>query len=451
MIYSRRLATHLSSFAFAVCITSSLAAQSVTSTTFTYQGHLKAEDDAVAGPHDFRLRLYDAATAGQQVGGQIERTGVAVTNGLFSLPLDFGAAFDGNARWLEVEVKAPGVGSYTTLAPRQAVTAAPQSIFAQQADSATSALNGVPTGFSIMGNSTTPPAGFTWTGETLGVHPQWTTMTNVPFAVENSWGLAVGQKLYAAFGQTLAVYDAPTNKWTQTTKPIPRPAGASYSVATLDGFIFVMGGPAGYETRVDVYDPQTNLWTQIASLNQGLSTPGRVAAVDGTLHYVNGAHHEVYNAGLGRWFAVDAPPVNGSFYVVGMGPKLYLFDQINLLGFVYDTTLPTDPGGGGGTGTSRWSPIAPLPSVRSGYQPVVLDGKIHLLGGNKSSIYYDHHDIYDPETDTWSTGLKLPLARHGYAAGVIGNEILVVGGTPTASAMIKYQPEAPRFFVHSKD
>src|SRR5262249_44423515 len=49
-----------------------------------------------------------------------------VTNGLFAVQLDFGlSAFQGSSRWLEIAVKPASGGNYTTLSPRQALTAAP--------------------------------------------------------------------------------------------------------------------------------------------------------------------------------------------------------------------------------------------------------------------------------------------------------------------------------------
>src|SRR5205085_3757006 len=49
-----------------------------------------------------------------------------VSNGLFTAALDFGStAFWGAGRWLEIAVRPAGNGSYTTLAPRQALTATP--------------------------------------------------------------------------------------------------------------------------------------------------------------------------------------------------------------------------------------------------------------------------------------------------------------------------------------
>jgi len=99
-------------------------------TAFTYQGQLKSGSNPVNGTCDFQFALYDAASGGTSLGTQT-KTGVSVTNGLFTIPdLDFGAgAFQGDARWLQIAVRCPaGSGSYTTLAPRQALTATPYAL-----------------------------------------------------------------------------------------------------------------------------------------------------------------------------------------------------------------------------------------------------------------------------------------------------------------------------------
>lgn len=99
-------------------------------TAFTYQGQLKSDGVPVNDTCDFQFRLWDAAAGGKQLGAH----GVPppqVTNGLFTAKLDFGNAFDGNARWLEIEARCPaGVGSFTRLTPRQELTPGPYAIFA---------------------------------------------------------------------------------------------------------------------------------------------------------------------------------------------------------------------------------------------------------------------------------------------------------------------------------
>ena len=97
---------------------------------FTYQCQLKNGGKAVNGVCDMVFRLYDAPTVGALIGSPITKI-VPVTNGLFTAGLDFGAAFNGNARWLDMQVRCPaGSGALTQLLPREQLTAAPNALFA---------------------------------------------------------------------------------------------------------------------------------------------------------------------------------------------------------------------------------------------------------------------------------------------------------------------------------
>jgi hypothetical protein len=99
-------------------------------TAFTYQGQLKKNGSPVNGTCDFLFSLWDAATEGNQIGPNQEKTNVPVTNGLFTVQLDFGAnAFQGDARWLRVRVRCPaGSDDYIVLDPRQPLTPAPYAL-----------------------------------------------------------------------------------------------------------------------------------------------------------------------------------------------------------------------------------------------------------------------------------------------------------------------------------
>ena len=90
---------------------------------FTYQGRLQSGEVGVNGLFDFEFRLFDAATDGRQIGYSQIEYGVSVSNGLFSVGLDFDdPAFDTQPRWLEIDVYDSTTGSYTTLTPRQQVS-----------------------------------------------------------------------------------------------------------------------------------------------------------------------------------------------------------------------------------------------------------------------------------------------------------------------------------------
>ena len=147
------------------------------STAFSYQGRLTDGGAAANGTYDMEFRLFDMPTVGTgtQIGSTITRAAVTVTAGIFTVSLDFGVgAFPGANRFLEISVRLTGSGgSYTTLAPRQGVTATPyavRSLNAVAADTATTAVNAtqlggvaasqyVKTDDSRLSDSRTPTAG----------------------------------------------------------------------------------------------------------------------------------------------------------------------------------------------------------------------------------------------------------------------------------------------------
>jgi hypothetical protein len=99
---------------------------------FTYQGQLKQSGAPLNGTADFEFNLFNASSGGVVVGGTNAVNNVSVADGLFTVSLNFGApAFNGDQRWLEIAVRSPaGSGNFTTLAPRQPLTAAPYALYA---------------------------------------------------------------------------------------------------------------------------------------------------------------------------------------------------------------------------------------------------------------------------------------------------------------------------------
>lgn len=101
------------------------SAPAQTATTFTYQGELRQSGTPPNGPHAMAFSLWTALTSGVQVGSTINVAAVPVSNGMFTVQLDFGAgAFNHDARWLAISVNG------TALTPRQAITRAPYAIAA---------------------------------------------------------------------------------------------------------------------------------------------------------------------------------------------------------------------------------------------------------------------------------------------------------------------------------
>ncbi len=101
-------------------------------TAFTFQGRLNDGAAPATGHYDLRFTLQDAATAGSQIAGPLTLVPVGVTNGLFTVRLDFGlGVFNGAARWVQIGVRTNGSAvAHTVLSPRQPVTAAPYAVMA---------------------------------------------------------------------------------------------------------------------------------------------------------------------------------------------------------------------------------------------------------------------------------------------------------------------------------
>ncbi len=97
--------------------------------TFTYQGQLNDGGQPADGYYDFTVSIWDASTLGNQVSSTYvyDDPGVLVEDGIFSINVSPGTrdkVFNGGGRWIQVEVRPHGLGSYTTL-PRQPITPVP--------------------------------------------------------------------------------------------------------------------------------------------------------------------------------------------------------------------------------------------------------------------------------------------------------------------------------------
>jgi hypothetical protein len=116
-----------------------LSFSSSVDTKFTYQGRLNDGANPAGGSYDLTFTLYAVASGGTAIAGPLTNSATAVSNGLFTVTLDFGDQFPGADRWLEIGVRTNGGTTFATLAPRQPVTPAPYAIYSANAGNATTA------------------------------------------------------------------------------------------------------------------------------------------------------------------------------------------------------------------------------------------------------------------------------------------------------------------------
>jgi len=143
-------------------------------TAFSYQGRLSGGGNPANGNFDLRFVVFDASSAGGQVGSTLTNTAITVSKGLFMTTLDFGPdVFTGAPRWLEIGVRTNGGGEFRTLPTRQIVSSEPYSLFAARAGevnwtNVTSVPGGFADGVDDVANYTAG-AGLAITGSVISV------------------------------------------------------------------------------------------------------------------------------------------------------------------------------------------------------------------------------------------------------------------------------------------
>ena len=199
----------------------------------------------------------------------------------------------------------------------------------------------------------------------------------------------------------LTVSDATGEKWQIVSElPIQR---RGFATAVVDGKIYLIGGtpfqnrrgPYGLPT-VEVYDPKTNSWEQVADMPTPRAS-AETAVVNGTLYVCGG-----YNG-------IDNRLVNLKF-----------LDVVE----AYDPQNDT------------WTRKQGMSVPRKDFGTGVVAGKIYSIGGYihpldkepEAPWRIDLVEAYNPATDTWMKRAKMQRRRDGFGVGVVNNHIYAIGG-----------------------
>ncbi len=238
-------------------------------TTFTYQGRLSSGTNAATGRYDLTFSVWSALTGAAQVGNTLTNTAVGVTNGLFTVTLDFGSTvFDGSARWLEVGVRTNGNGSFLTLAPRQALAATPYAQYAPGAGVANTVVaGGVTTSMLADGAVTTSKIG---------------QAAVTPSNIDDG-----GSAAYGGFAGTARSLSTADTLPFSTLSPVTVSGGTQPSFDfTLDGVPFGTAiGFVGHEAISEPYEFVVEVIGEPGALNpdEQLARQGRLTFVRGSL------------------------------------------------------------------------------------------------------------------------------------------------------------------------
>ena len=309
-------------------------------TTFNYQGRLVDGAGFATGAYDFEFKLYDAATGGTQLGGAVAQT-INVVDGYFSADLDFGGVFNGDARYLEIAVRPTGVGSYTLLDPRQALTPVPYALalpglWTQQNSDHPNLIGG------YSGNSVTSGA----VGATIGGGGE----SPAPNRVTDSYGVVDGGGNNQAGNNNADPADAP-----YATVGGGRSNAARAEGATVGGgveneasgkYAAIAGGGGPGSANVASGD-----WSAVGG-GLGNSADGSTATVGGGQHNRAGDVHATVAGGFTNAAVGDGAAVGGG------GNNIASAIAATVGGGQWNTASggwATVPGGGGNVATGAYS------------------------------------------------------------------------------------------------
>jgi N-acetylneuraminic acid mutarotase len=351
----------------------------------------------------------------------------------------------------------------------------------------------VPSGSVILGNSSTPPAGYSATG-ILGGTGQWYSAPSFPTVTASGVyaGAAVlNNQLYAVipppcFDTTnptckahFFTWDTVGGSWTALAD-FP-PLLSDVAAGGANGQIFTFGGQdssgAAAATEAE-YNPANNRWavggsgnaesgasvvvTQggqvsqscgpscFANFNDSNTLLWFIGGFDGAnpvaTEVIDSKTGGVFNGGadVGRSY-VAAAQQNGLIYMFG-GVSSATGTGTNC-GFVSTSAFVFDTTGAGNSGQ-----IADLPVATYGAAAAAFNGKIYVMGGYQcatqdvkvpstltNSVY-----VYDPASNTWSTAPAMPTPRAHLTALVANGKIFAVGGEGTG-VVEQYAPPVYMF------
>ncbi len=287
-----------------------VAAQT-SATAFTYQGELKDGGTAVTAPAARMIfRLWDEETGGLQVGADCIAYPVAIAEGIFTAAIDFGgSAFINDQRWLEIGVDITGGTTYTWMAPRQRITAAPMAIYALHGGDSPWAIDGT----KIYYNNGRVGIGTADPGYPLTVLGQGTGMSICGITFDNMtgaagvYGQANGTSGQGVFGRM----------WSTTGAT----RGVSGFAASPDGFGVHGSNSATSGRALGVYGENAAPYG-VAVMGKNTSASGAPMGVFGTVSAPGGYGVYAWNemdegSPIGLYAGTDSPDGIAGHFVGG--------------------------------------------------------------------------------------------------------------------------------------
>jgi hypothetical protein len=282
-----------------------------------------------------------------------------------------------------------------------------------------------------------------------------TARASLGVAAVNGKIYAIGGENFSAYFSTNEEYDPATDTWT-TKKPMPT-SRSGLAVAVYQNKIYAFGGMAGRPSEVsdpflgatEVYDPETDMWetkTQMPTRRAWLCAnvvKDKIYLIGGNTWWAPPAFTaetdlvEVYDPETDLWttrasipsLIPSYPPdvvasavVDNKIYVVSFNMNPFgSFPTVNA-NQVYDPETDT-----WSLGDSVPPPV--VYAAAGATTGIAAPKRIYVLGGicpNNSITNLNR--VYDPEGDAWSAGAAMPTARYRLGVTIVSDVLYAIGG-----------------------
>lgn len=429
---------------------------------FTYQGRLVDGAALANGNYELTFRVFDSLAAGAQVGVDVLLPTVGVTNGLFTVQLDFGnGVFTGANRWLEMAARVAGSADpVEVFDPRQSITAVPYALFslAGSGDAGTLTTGTLPDA-RLSGNiartadlltlSNTLSARLVATNAALQaqLNQLTTALLNVSnqFAADLPPGVVVASLesgdpglLGLGLGQ-IATLDAPG--WKNGSAVNASGARSGHTGVWSGSRLLVWGGTvAGAPANTGgEYDPATDAWSTISTINAPTARSGHSAVWTGDRMLVWGgfgggylATGSAYSPASLNWTDLvntGAPSGRDGHAAVWTGARLLIWGGRNGDGLLADGSAHDVAGG-------AWAALPGLnaPSARRLATAVWANDRVIIFGGEGEAgavgtgAMLSFTGGITPGAWQALAGANAPSARVGHTAVWTGAKMIVWGG-----------------------
>jgi len=243
--------------------------------------------------------------------------------------------------------------------------------------------------------------------------------------------------------RTCELYDPATGEWTQSS-----PMSVARERHTLneleDGRLVIIGGNAGSTSgnqltgSIEIYDPASDTWSEVASLRHARQNHASVLMQDGRILVIGGytgdvtASCEIYDPVTNTVGFSDSNHVGvASLNVPRHEPQAALLNngEVIVIGgrghdYLRSTEIynPT---------TNSWREVGDMNQPRTiGSLIVFKDGTVLTTGGRKSSnLIAPGAEVFDLNSETWKEIEPLHQARHWQGNVLMpNNRYLITGG-----------------------